>query len=105
MLLGDSLSGWKSLLFLIMAAGMVFYGAAGCARLGERMERVELPPGAPSVEEILSGLSENEQALRDILENPTIKLETDELDSSLGSPAPSYCSLQNSNPRRFPGKV
>ncbi|HPU98449.1 MAG TPA: hypothetical protein PLO53_10910 [Candidatus Hydrogenedentes bacterium] len=59
-----------------------FAGLTGCARLGERMERVELPPGAPSVEEILRDLNQNEQSLKGFRATGTIILQSPELEST-----------------------
>ena len=82
MFFADGFSRWKCVFFLVVAVGTVMAGITGCAHLGERMERVELPPGTPSVEEILSGLSENEQALQGFRATGTIMLQSPELEST-----------------------
>jgi len=52
---------------------------AGCARLGERVERGTLPPGAPSIEEILNDLAANEGAIRNFKATGAFTLVSPEL--------------------------
>lgn len=72
----------KKRLLLTAMTALVLSGFSGCAHLGERLERVALPPDAPSVDEILAGLSENEQALRGFRATGTIILQSPELEST-----------------------
>lgn len=54
--------------------------AAGCAGLGERVGRVSLPPGAPSAEEVLRNLAENDAKIQSFRSAGTFVLISPEFD-------------------------
>ena len=53
----------------------------GCARLGARVEPLPLPPGAPAVGDVLSGLAENDTALRTFRATGTVMIKSPEVES------------------------
>jgi len=55
---------------------------AGCVRLGSPFEPVPLPPGAPSVDTILSSLAANEAALRTFRAAGTIMVQIPEIEAT-----------------------
>lgn len=65
---------------LIMMAALV--AVSGCVHLGDPVGRGELPPGQPTVEDILTGLSENEAALLSFRASGTIMVKIPEIDAT-----------------------
>lgn len=63
-------AGWR--LARRMLAGAVLLALAGCAHVGDRLERAALPPGAPSEREILDDLAANDARIRSISESSTL---------------------------------
>ncbi len=53
----------KSMVGHAALATLLFTCCIGCARLGDRLEPLPLPPGAPHVTSILDSIAENEAAL------------------------------------------
>ena len=60
----------------------VMLAVAGCARLGERLEQQQLPPGAPDVRTILDSLAKNEEAMKGFRATGTVILQSPELEST-----------------------
>lgn len=50
----------------LLAGILALAALTGCARLGERMERGALPPGAPTEQEVLSDLAANDARIQSI---------------------------------------
>ena len=55
---------------------------AGCTRIGVRVERAPLPPGAPTAEAILTSLAENEAAIRSFTATGKVIVQIPELEST-----------------------
>lgn len=57
--------------------------AAGCARLGQPLDRIALPPGTPDVADILADLAANDARLKTFTAAGTFTLESPDLESTL----------------------
>ena len=84
----------------LLAGVLLILAGAGCVRLGTVVETITLPPGTPSVESILAGLAENEDALRSFRAAGTIMVKIPEIEatqisreSSLHYQAPSSLNI------------
>lgn len=63
-----------------LAAVLMLGAMTGCKTLGERMQRGALPPGAPSEQEVLADLAENDAKIQSISEsNATLTLRSPRL--------------------------
>lgn len=52
----------------------------GCVRLGDRLERQPLPPGAPQLQEVLAGLADSEAALHSFRATGTVMIQVPEVE-------------------------
>ena len=66
----------KIVLFMMI----IFY--AGCVRLGNRLETIPLPPGAPDKIELVKGLAENETAMTSFRATGTVVIKIPEVEST-----------------------
>ncbi len=68
---------------MVCPACLLLFGiCAGCISLGTPLKTVPLPPGAPAVESILSGLSQNEAAIRSFRAAGTIMVQIPEVEAT-----------------------
>lgn len=72
-----------SIILPVLALGPML---TGCAHLGQRIEQVQVPEGAPSVEAILGGLAENEAHIDHFWAKGRFVLKTPELDAVYSLP-------------------
>ncbi|GEM_PF-502409 len=75
---------WKRACRFLTLTGSIFMFllAAGCISLGTPVEQVPLPPGAPSIESVLTSLAENEAALRSFRASGTIMVQIPEIEAT-----------------------
>ncbi len=63
------------------AAVAAVLAAAGCAGMGERVGRADLPVGAPSVDELLRDLAQNDTRIQSFRSGGTFQIESPDLEA------------------------